>query len=98
MARFGLGPRRWVGGVLLAVFWGLVPACQKPISDAALDAARDQDPSLPCAEDEGREYLCDDLLPLTSSRPAPAPYENCPGTVDVRPGAYKATGRVAGFD
>jgi hypothetical protein len=98
MVRFGVGPRRFRGGVLLAFFWVLLSACQKPVSEAARVAARDQDPSLPCGPDEGREYLCDDLLPLSSSRPAPEPYDNCPGTVDIRPGSYKAIGRVAGFD
>jgi hypothetical protein len=98
MARFGVGPRRFRGGVLLAVFFGLAFACQKPVSEEARVAARDQDPSLPCGVDEGREYFCDDLLPLTSSRPAPEPYDNCPGTVDIRPGAYQAIGRAAGFD
>jgi hypothetical protein len=98
MARFGVGPRRFRGGVLLAVLWGWLGACQKPMSEQARVAAREQNPSAPCGEDEAREFYCDDLLPLTSSRPAPEPYDNCPGTVDVRPGAYKPIGRVAGFD
>lgn len=45
-----------------------------------------------------REYFCDDLLPLSSSRPAPEPYDNCPATTDVRQGSFKAIGRIAGFD
>jgi len=98
MVRFGVGTRRFLGGVLLAVFWAGVPGCQKTISEQARVAARDQDPSLPCGEDEVREYVCDDLLPLTSSRPAPEPFDNCPGAIDTRPGAYKPIGRVAGFD
>lgn len=98
MARFAVGPRRFRGGVLLAVLWGWFSACQSPMSEEARVAARERDPSAPCGQDEAREYFCDDLLPLTSSRPAPEPYDNCPGTVDVRPGAYKAIGRIAGFD
>ena len=98
MAWFRVDPRRIRGGVLLVVFWGSIGACQRPLSEQAQEAAREQDPSLPCGEDEGREYFCDDLLPLTSSRPAPEPYDNCPGTVDIRPGAYKPIGHVAGFD
>lgn len=98
MVRFGVGVRHFLAGALLAFFWAGSPACQKPVSEQARVVQRDEDPGLPCAEDEGREYFCDDLLPLTSSRPAPEPYDNCPGTVDVRPGAYQAIGKVAGFD
>ena len=98
MARFGVGRQRFRGGVLLAVVWGLLSGCQKPVTEEARVAARAQDPSTPCAEDEAREYSCDDLLPLSSSRPAPEPYDNCPGSVDIRPGAYQPIGRVAGFD
>jgi hypothetical protein len=98
MAWFRLSPQRLVGGALLAVFWCWLAACQSPVSEQARVAAREQDPSSPCAEDETREYFCDDLLPLSSSRPAPEPYDNCPGTVDIRPGAYKPIGHVAGFD
>jgi hypothetical protein len=98
MARFGVGPRRFREGVLLAVLWGWISACQSPVSEEARVAARDRDPSAPCEQNEAREFFCDDLLPLTSSRPAPEPYDNCPSTVDVHPGAYKPIGSVAGFD
>ncbi|HWZ92196.1 MAG TPA: hypothetical protein VNW92_25205 [Polyangiaceae bacterium] len=98
MARFAVPPRRFRGGVLLAVLLGVVAACQPSVSEQARVAAREQDPSTPCALDETREYFCDDLLPLSSSRPAPEPYDNCPASVDTRPGAYKPVGRVAGFD
>jgi hypothetical protein len=98
MAWFGVGPRRFGAGVLLGVLLGSLGACQKPVSEEARVAAREQDPTAPCGLDEAREYFCDDLLPLSSSRPAPEPYDNCPGTVDVRPGSYKPIGRVAGFD
>ena len=53
---------------------------------------------MPCREDEVREYFCDDLLPLSSSRPAPEPYDNCPATTDIRHGSFQAVGRVAAFD
>jgi len=66
--------------------------------ESARVAAREQDPGAPCGRDEVREYFCDDLLPLSSARPAPEPYDNCPGTTNVRPGAFPAIGRVAGFD
>lgn len=64
----------------------------------ATAAARPPDPSLPCKEDEVREYFCDDLLPLSSSRPAPEPFDNCPATTDIRHGSFQAVGRVAAFD
>ena len=53
---------------------------------------------MPCAEDEVREYFCDDLLPLTSSRPAPEPFDNCPSNTDIRHGQYPAVSRIASFD
>jgi hypothetical protein len=59
---------------------------------------RQQEPDLPCKEDEVREYFCDDLLPLSSSRPAPEPFDNCPATTDIRHGSFKAVGHVAAFD
>ncbi|HEX3851388.1 MAG TPA: hypothetical protein VHW01_10510, partial [Polyangiaceae bacterium] len=68
------------------------------MSEEVRDVARQQDPTMPCGEDEVREYSCDDLLPLTSSRPAPEPYDNCPGTVDVRASLYEPLGHIAGFD
>ena len=98
MAWFGVGPRRFRGGVLVVVLWSWLGACKAPVSEEARVAAREQDPTGPCGPDEAREYFCDDLLPLSSSRPAPEPYDNCPGTVDVHPGSYKPIGRVAGFD
>jgi hypothetical protein len=98
MAWFCLSSRRTVGAALLGILGFWLTACQSQVSQQARAAARDVDPSLPCGEDQTREYLCDDLLPLSSSRPAPAPYDNCPSTIDTRAGAYEPTGHVAGFD
>ena len=98
MARFGLTARPLRGGALFLVGFGVLSACGGAESHAARVAAREQNPNLPCAEDEVREYFCDDLLPLTSSRPAPEPYDNCPATTDIRHSAFPAVGRVAGFD
>ena len=81
-----------------ALLWGWLAACQSTVSEAAHVAAREHDPEAPCGKDEAREYFCDDLLPLTSSRPAPEPYDNCPASSSVRSGAFKPIGRVAGFD
>lgn len=92
MARFSRG-----GALFVGFFW-VLSACRGGASEAVRDAAREQDPSVPCGEDEVREYFCDDLLPLSSSRPAPEPYDNCPASTDVRHGAFPAIGTVAGFD
>jgi len=98
MVRLRVGLRRARGLALLLLAWGVAPGCAKPVSEAARVAARDRDPAVPCERDEVREYFCDDLLPLSSSRPAPEPYDNCPGAVDIRTSAYPAIGHVAGFD
>jgi hypothetical protein len=97
MARFGLVAVRLRGAALFTVGLGLLSACHGSEATRA-PAARSRDPSLPCAEDEVREYFCDDLLPLSSSRPAPEPFDNCPATTDIRHGAFKAVGRIAAFD
>ena len=97
MPSFGWARSR--GVVLFAVGWGLLSACRSGgLSDSGGGAAQVTEPVLPCAEDEVREYFCDDLQPLASSRPAPAPYDNCPASTDVRHGAFPAVGRVAAFD
>lgn len=51
-----------------------------------------------CARDWAREYLCDELLPLGSSLPAPPPYTNCPSTVEGAYGELEARSRVIVFD
>jgi hypothetical protein len=47
--------------------------------------------------DETREYFCDELLPVTSSLPAPAPFERCPGAIESHSGRFGKP-PVAGFD
>ena len=98
MARFGLLARRLRGAALFTVGLGFSAACRGPASSRVQATARQPDPNLPCKEDQVREYFCDDLLPLTSSRPAPAPFDNCPATTDIRNGSFKAIGHVAAFD
>jgi len=97
MAWFGLVAPRFRGAALFTVGLGVLAACHGPASTRG-NVARQQDPTLPCKEDQVREYFCDDLLPLSSSRPAPEPYDNCPATTDIRHGSFKAVGRVAAFD
>jgi hypothetical protein len=66
----------------------------------AAEAARDDDSgsSRRCHKNEVREYFCDDLLPLSSDKPAPEPYETCPGSVSVKGNVFPATSSGAGFD
>jgi len=98
MGRLRVGLRRARGIALLMAVWAGVPGCSKPVAEEARAAERDRDPTAPCARDEAREYFCDDLLPLSSSRPAPEPYDNCPGAIDIRASSYPPVGHVAGFD
>ncbi|MEP7050642.1 MAG: hypothetical protein ABJB12_09830 [Pseudomonadota bacterium] len=100
MAHFSRVARRLRGGALFAWVWGTVVACSStpapaPVRDATGDII---EPVVPCGSDEVREYFCDDLMPLTSSRPASEPYENCPAAADIRHGKYPALGKVAVFD
>ena len=96
MARLRGSTRLFQGGALLLLGLGLLGACHS--GEAAHEAGRAQDPSAPCHEDQVREYFCDDLLPLTSSRPAPDPFDNCPSTTDIGNSGYPPLGSVARFD
>jgi len=98
MARFGRVARCVRGGALFGVLWGTAVACGGSTPEGAQEATKEVDPVVACGEDQVREYYCDDLLPLSSSRPAPEPYDNCPSTTEVRPGNYKAIDRLAVFD
>src|SRR3954468_23689284 len=98
MARFGVAALRSRGAALFSGGLGLLVACHGSGVEHTHAAVRQLDPSLPCGEDQVREYFCDDLLPLSSSRPAPEPYDNCPATTDIRHGSFQAVGRVAAFD
>jgi hypothetical protein len=51
-----------------------------------------------CQTDEVREYFCDELLPLESALPAPAPYDNCPSTTESHVGVHQPLPPVAVFD
>ena len=73
-------------------------ACSSSVNDGARAAPGEQNVNVPCGQDEVREYFCDDLLPLSSSRPAPEPYDTCPAATDIRHGAFPAVGHVALFD
>jgi hypothetical protein len=74
------------------------PSCGggKPRDAAA--PGTDDDAPLRCEVDQTREYVCDNLLPLASAKPAPEPYQNCPGTVDVRQSVFEPLSTIARFD
>ncbi|MCC6217748.1 MAG: hypothetical protein IT376_23015 [Polyangiaceae bacterium] len=90
---------RWLA-TLIAVGAGatLAPACgagaPAPRPPAAFGARSPER----CAEDEIREYYCDELLPLASSLAAPEPYGSCPATVEPRAGRVEPLPAMAGFD
>ena len=80
---------------------GLVGACSgsqrsesRPPSKPAYAWTRPQ----ACAIDEVREFYCDELVPLRSSLPAPAPYENCPASTASHTGLHEPIAPVAVFD
>lgn len=51
-----------------------------------------------CAPDESREYVCEELLPRTSAKPAPEPYDNCPSFVEHAEGQLSPGAVTADFD
>jgi hypothetical protein len=63
---------------------GLLPctfgfsACGGSVPPPAAKAAHAE----ACGVDMSREYFCEDLLPLATSMPAPAPYQACPSVLD----------------
>jgi hypothetical protein len=86
----------------LAWAWGalcLTSACsgskQKEVAVAGDDTTG---PPPACQKDEVREYLCDDLLPVSSEKPAAEPYQTCPSNVGVKGNVFPATSTWARFD
>jgi hypothetical protein len=66
--------------------------------EAATSGEDANGPPPPCQKDEIREYLCDDLLPFTSEKAAPEPYQTCPSNVGVKGNVFPATSSWARFD
>jgi hypothetical protein len=84
-------------GALLGL--GLAVACSGSKQKEAETAVDDQSgPPPPCHKDEVREYLCDDLLPVSHEHPAPEPYQTCPSNVGVKGNVFQATSTWARFD
>jgi hypothetical protein len=77
----------------------LVVACSGNKVKEAQAAGDDQSgPPPACHKNEVREYFCDDLLPINSDKPAPEPYETCPGNVGVKGNVFAPTSSWARFD
>lgn len=51
-----------------------------------------------CAQDEVREYQCEELLSVMPAMPAPAPYESCPMNLEGAQGIHAPAPPVAIFD
>lgn len=88
-------PRGAVGvlGVTLAFALGCGKTAKRPRSGQSPRA----DASL-CKIDEVREYSCDALLPVESSRPAAEPYGTCPSSIEVRDATFPPKNGTGDFD
>ena len=74
----------WLGLALLGV---LSPACSREPPKPAVDAEAERGIRA-CGIDEVREVRCEALLPWTSAMPAPAPYETCPSSIEIRDAVF----------
>lgn len=91
--------RRVRAAVLGAAGLWLSAACSSGKPKEAQSALDDQSgPPPPCHKDEVREYFCDDLLPFSSEKPAPEPFQTCPNSVGVKGNVFPATSSWARFD
>jgi hypothetical protein len=85
-------------GAGLGALW-LAVACSGSKPKAVEAAGEDlSGPPPPCQKNEVREYFCDDLLPFNSEKPAPEPYQTCPGNVGVKGNVFVPTSSFARFD
>jgi hypothetical protein len=51
-----------------------------------------------CGIDDTREYFCEELLPPTTSMPAPSPFESCPSVIDSPDSMFTPAPSVGLFD
>lgn len=97
-ARMVLGRCLLLAGVAVGAL-GLVSACSGSKQQEAKTVVEDTTgPPPACHKDEVREYLCDDLLPTTSEKPAAEPYQTCPSNVGVKGNVFPTTSTWARFD
>ncbi len=81
-----------VGASVLGASWF---GCSSPRSPARAPGSGQ---AAICGVDETREYYCEDLLPLSSSMPAPSPYQACPASIDEPSGVYDPPATIGLFD
>src|SRR6478609_9517236 len=85
-------------GLGLSALW-LGAACSSSKQKGPETAGADlSGPPPPCHPNEVREYFCDDLLPFSSEKPAPEPYQTCPNSVGVKGNVFAPTSSWAHFD
>lgn len=99
------GGKRWAVGAYVALALAAAPsACGSKNGEAegAMTPSSDDEAvslvPVACGKDQVREYRCDALLPLSSSLPAPEPYEACPGVIDIVSPTYVPLAKTASFD
>ena len=71
-------------------FFGCGSSAEKPPPKVAHAEA--------CGVDRSREYFCEDLLPIATSMPAPAPYQACPAEIDSPTSDYEPGPSYGLFD
>lgn len=93
-------PGRRAAAVLLGLgaLWLSVACSGGKQKDAKSGGDDSSGPPPPCQKDEVREYFCDDLLPFSSEKPAPEPYQTCPSSVGVKGNVFQPTSSWARFD
>jgi hypothetical protein len=79
----------WVACVTFIGCGGKTRSAQTPTSPTR---------SAVCGVDDTREYYCEDLLPPTTSMPAPAPYQSCPSVIDEPDSQFAPAPSVGFFD
>lgn len=86
------------GWICLSGLW-LAAACSGAQAKGPETPSDDlSGPPPACHKDEVREYFCDDLLPVSSEKPAPEPYQTCPSNVGVKGNVFPPTSTWARFD
>jgi hypothetical protein len=91
--------RRRLAGLLLAGAGALSFACGSGREKGSETAKNGNEHGIQaCGVDEVREVRCEALLPWTSALPAPAPYETCPSSMEVRDAVFPPATGSGRFD
>ncbi|HEY3495861.1 MAG TPA: hypothetical protein VGK73_14285 [Polyangiaceae bacterium] len=83
--------------LLLAVLGALCVGCSQKSQKVSVTATDDRGIRT-CGLDEVREVRCEALLPWTSAMPAPAPYETCPSSIEVKDAVFPPSSGSGRFD